>query len=256
MINVLINGSWNKFKKNQLQPGSKEFYFESGIYETLRTKNHKPVFLTAHLNRLFESVKTLHLKTEFQRLDIEKMITKVIKSSANPDQRTRILLLPENVVVYTTPLIINPKIYNGVSTITISAMRDNPHIKSTKYEVCLNAYEVAQNYNCFDAIFIDKYALILEGSKSNVFWIKEKKLFTRQKNVLPGITREMIIKKSPYPVHFGKLNTLHLNDLDELFLTNSSSGIIPVTRINKLQIRDGLPGPITKHLLNIYDTWF
>ena len=42
---------------------------------------------------------------------------------------------------------------------------------------------------------------------------------------------------------------------DELFLTNSGSGIIPVIKVNSSQINNGNPGPITRELLKLYDIW-
>ena len=49
MINALINGDWKSFKEDQLQPGSNIFNFETGLYETFRTIQHKPVFLDPHI---------------------------------------------------------------------------------------------------------------------------------------------------------------------------------------------------------------
>ena len=119
----------------------------------------------------------------------------------------------------------------------------------------MNAYEIAQDNNCFDAILIDEDDQVFEGSRSNVFWVKNNDLYTREKDVLPGITRQMIIMNSPHPVNYSKLKLLDFGGADEVFLTNSGSGIIPVVKVNNTQIGVGNPGPITMNLLDLYPTW-
>ena len=255
MIRALVNGSWKAFEDDQLQPGTNNFDFEGGLYETFRTKNHQPIFLAQHLDRLFASAESVNLKHHFQRYEIETMIDQVINEFQDPEQRARILLVPGKVIIYTTPLDLDHGIYDGVSVISIPVQRKDPNIKTTNYSVCLNAYEIAQDNNCFDAILIDEIGQVLEGSRSNVFWVKNNDLCTREKDVLPGITRQIIIMNSPHPINYSKLNLIDLGGSDEVFLTNSGSGIIPVVKVNNTQIGVGRPGPITMNLLDLYATW-
>ena len=88
-----------------------------------------------------------------------------------------------------------------------------------------------------------------------MFWVKDNTLFTRRSDVLPGVTRQTIISNSPFPVLFEEINLFDLMRSDELFLTNSGSGIIPVIKVNSSQINNGNPGPITRELLKLYDIW-
>ena len=183
------------------------------------------------------------------------MIIQVIESSPEPDQRVRVLLVPDKVIIYTMPLNLDYDIYSGVSVITVQAKRDTPEIKTTNYYSCLNAYQLAQENQCFDAILMDEDQMVREGSRSNIFWVKEDYLFTKETDVLPGITRETIILHSPYTVEYGELNVLDFDWLSELFLTNSGSGIVPIVKVNNTIIGNGIPGPITKELMKLYDSW-
>ena len=255
MIKALVNGKWGVFEDDQLQPGTSTFGFDSGLYETMRTKDFRPILLDIHLDRLFNTAESIGLKPSFPRNDIELMIYKVIQDLSVRDQRVRILLVPEKVIIYTTPLNLSYKIYDGVSVITVQAKRNTPHIKTTNYHSCLNAYHTAQEHNCFDAILIDKSGMVLEGSRSNIFWVKDNCLFTRKTGVLPGITRQIIMEYSPFTVQYDKLKLLDFDWLDEVFLTNSGSGIIPVIKVNNSLISNGKPGPITTELLSLYDDW-
>ena len=145
--------------------------------------------------------------------------------------------------------------YKGVSVITVQAKRDTPEIKTTNYHSCLNAYQLAQEHECFDAILMDENQVVFEGSRSNLFWIKKGSLSTKETGVLPGVTRNTIIPHSPYAVEYGELNVLDFDWLSELFLRNSCSGIVPIVKVNNSIIGNGVPGPITKELMKLYDSW-
>ena len=255
MIRALVNGSWETFEDARLQPGTDSFDFGTGLYETLRTKDNQPILLDSHLDRLLNTAESKNLKPSFHRNQIQSMISEVIKNLSNKDQRVRILLVPEKIIIYSTPLELDHRIYDGVSVITLQGKRDEPHIKTTNRHVCLNAYQAAQQQNCFDSILLDENETVLEGSRSNVFWVKDNCLFTRETGVLPGITRQTILLNSPFPVRYGKLKLLDFGWLSEVFLTNSGSGIIPVIKVNNSPIGNGRPGPITRKLLSLYDNW-
>ncbi len=72
---------------------------------------------------------------------------------------------------------------------------------------------------------------------------------------MPGVTRQTLILGSPFSIFYGQLNQLDFDQLNEIFLTNSGSGIIPVVKVNSIQIGNGKPGPITVELLKVYDGW-
>ena len=116
-------------------------------------------------------------------------------------------------------------------------------------------FKIAEENDCFEAILLDKNNQVLEGSRSNVFWVQGEKLFTRKEDVLPGVTRQNVILGFPFPFFYGQLNQFDFNQINEIFLTNSGSGIIPVVKVNSIQIGTGKPGPITVELLKMYDGW-
>ena len=255
MINALINNQWESIPEKDLQPGSDSFAFGTGLYETFRTLNHKPVFLEPHLDRLFKSAQAIDLTIASSQNKIVKMIARVVQQFDDPNQRVRILAVAEKIIIYTSSLNLDPSIYKGVSTITVPALRKTPEIKTTDYTTCLEAYKIAENNDCFEAILLDKNNQVLEGSRSNVFWVQGEKLFTRDGDVLPGVTRQTVISRSPFSISYGQLNQLDFDLLNEIFLTNSGSGIIPVVKVNSIQIGTGKPGPITVELLKLYDGW-
>ena len=255
MIKALINGDWENVPEAHLQLGADTFAYKPGLYETFRTLNHKSVFLEPHLDRLIQSADRIGLTIPFTQVEIFEMVKIVISDFPDPDQRTRILAMPNNLIIYTSALELDNSIYSGIAAITVHANRETPDVKTTNYKVCLKAWRKANDMGCFESILIDGNGVVLEGSRSNVFWGKDGILMTRQKNVLPGITRQTLISRSPFPVSFGLLNQSNFTDVDELFITNSGSGVIPVIKVDSMEIGTGEPGPITKQLLLLYNQW-
>lgn len=255
MIKALINGKWELVPDKHLQIGGVSFAYKSGLYETFRTLDYKPVFLNPHMDRLYQTAQKTSLKIRFSRSILLDMINTVISEFSEPDQRVRILAVPDHLILYTSSLNIDSSIYDGVKVITVHASRNTPDIKTTNYQVCLSAWEKAQKLHCFEAILTDNNGDVFEGSRSNIFWIKNEKLLTRQGKILPGITRQMIISKFSYPVEFGKLNVTDFKKIDELFITNSGSGVVPVSHVNGSRIGNGSVGKITRKLLNDYTRW-
>ena len=197
MINALINNQWESVPEKDLQPGSDSFAFGTGLYETFRTLNHKPIFLEPHLDRLFQSAQGIDLTIAFSQNEIVEMIARVVQQFDDPNQRARILAVPGKIIIYTSSLNLDPSIYNGVST-TVPTLRKTPKIKTTDYTTCLEAYKIAEDNDCFEAILLNENNQVLEGSRSNVFWVQGEKLFTRDGDVLPGVTRQNVILGSPF----------------------------------------------------------
>ena len=86
-------------------------------------------------------------------------VEEVIDQFNEPDQRARILLVPQKLIIYTTALNLDLKIYKGVFTKTVPTLRKNPHIKTTDHKDCLNAYYNAQKNNCFDCTSLKFYLM-------------------------------------------------------------------------------------------------
>ena len=84
------------------------------------------------------------------------MISKGLYQFRIGDQKARIIVAPKKFIIYSTELNLDQKIYDGVSTITVSTERSKPTIKTRGYKNCLNAYKLAPSRNCFEAIPLDE----------------------------------------------------------------------------------------------------
>ena len=126
MVKALVNNSWKLFDANEMRPGTSVFNFKTGLYETKRTMDHRPILLAAHLDRLFNSAKSTDLKSFLHSKKVMPMIMQVIESSPEPNKRAKTLLVPGKVIIYTMPLDLDYDIYNRVSVIKVQEKRNTP----------------------------------------------------------------------------------------------------------------------------------
>tara|TARA_Y100001970_G_C14217809_1_gene850724 strand:- start:1106 stop:1891 length:786 start_codon:yes stop_codon:yes gene_type:complete len=255
MIDVLKNGEWENKDPSELKTDSNYFAHKKGVYETIKVEKNKIFFVEEHLQRLFDSASNINLSIRFKKDEIKNQINQVINKLQTPNQLIRLILYPQKLLVFSETLEINSKIYKGVKTMTFLAKRENPEIKSTENKIASRAWSAAVKSNCFESILIDKKENIYEGSRSNFFWVKNNTIFTRENDILPGITRQIILKNSPLNISYDILNVKNLHTIDESFITQTSCGIVPVKQINNLTIGKSSPGKKTSELINLYNQW-
>ena len=94
-----------------------------------------------------------------------------------------------------------------------------------------------------------------EGPGFNLFWIKDGTLFTPRTNVLEGITRRTVFdlaQEAGLLVEMGDYPEGTLMRADEVFISSTAGGIMPVTHVDATQFGDGTPGPLSRQLRGLY----
>ena len=255
MIDVLINGKWEKKKPSELGTHSNCFYNSKGIYETIKVGENKIFFIDEHLQRFFDNASRIDLPCKFKKDEIKNQINLSVKKHQTSNQLIRLILYPQKLLVFSETLNIDNKIYKGVKIMTFLAKRKNPEIKSTDNKLASIAWSAAKESGYFESILIDKQENIYEGSRSNFFWVKNNTIFTKEKNILPGITRQIILKNYSSNICYDTLNVKDLNYINEAFITQTSRGVIPVKQINNISIGRSSPGEKTSELILLYNQW-
>ena len=102
-------------------------------------------------------------------------------------------------------------------------------------------------------LFLGPLGTVAEGTVSNIFIVKEKRLLTPSvaSGILRGVTRDVVLDlavKRRLEVAETFLTRHEIYSADECFITNTSSEILPVTRVDNRQIGNGRPGPVTRTL--------
>lgn len=253
MIITAINGKFVKPKDAKVSVLS-DIGRGFGIFETIRTYENKKLFaIERHLKRLFDSAKKIGLKIKYNKRQMLAMIKSVIKKSPHRIQRIKIMCISEAVVIISMPFKPNSRDYNGVSVKSIQQVRSMPEIKSISYMPSFLSHEQATKQGFSEAILIDKTGEVYEGAYSNIFWFEKNTLCTRKEDILPGITREVILEISPFKIKFKKIKIHDLVKKSEIFLTSSLRGIVPIIRIDKTLIGKGKSGTNTQKLMKIFN---
>ncbi len=224
-----------------------------GAYETLRTYNGKVFKKEEHLDRLMRSAAMIGLRLPHSLSQISEWIGKVV-SVISGDSKISIVVVPEGVMVGAEKLETDLDIYKGVALKSVFRPRSNPELKTLSSR--LDGYisqQIAERDEFFSAVLTDGDGNVTECAKANIFWFDGEKLSTPDDGILKGVTRELVLEHSCFPL---KLQTCTLRELcrsEEVFLTCTSFGIVPVTRIDDEEIGDGKIGERTQKLMKTWE---
>ncbi|HEX3356801.1 MAG TPA: aminotransferase class IV [Tepidisphaeraceae bacterium] len=169
---------------------------------------------------------------------------------------------------------------SGMTVILLDEQKLNPYDvqaghKTLNYFSRLSALKSANTRRAGEALWFNVHNYLQSGSISNVFIVKADKLITPptpremqdpairdampypKSNVLPGVTRAAILdfaRKENIGVETSAIDVNRLLDADEVFITNSIMGVMPVCRIERKEIGNGNPGPLTQKLASQYQS--
>lgn len=228
-----------------------------GVFETLRTYDGNIFKLSEHLARLKHSAKLLRFELPVSIQDIGAFLQKVVEehpASASPSHELRLkcVATSEHIYIQTLPLLVDPSIYKGVPAISVESTRRQPSAKALPYSASFEAHSLAREQGAYEAILVDKKGEVTEGAYSNIFWIKAGKVYTRKEGVLEGITRKGVLELMP--VEFQNISIEELKKMDEVFLTKTTTGPVPIIAVDKQVIGNGKPGPMTQKILKHFNS--
>ena len=114
------------------------------------------------------------------------------------------------------------------------------------------ANQAAQEAGAYEAILI-RDGLVTEGTHCNVFGVVNGELRTHPltNRILRGITRDLVIdlaRERGWPVREEAIREDDLRAADELFLTGTTTDVMPIVRLDGAAVRDGRPGPVASGL--------
>jgi len=250
------------------------FLYGDGIYETMRAYNGVVFMLEKHLERLGRSALLTRLdipETGF----ITDAVCRTMEANKLSDAYIRVtvsrgkgpigldpdLCKEPTFVVITEDFREYPgHLYSdGVKLVIAKTRRNlvsaiNPRIKSLNFLNNIFAKMEAKEGGAYEAVMLNAEGLIAEGTVSNIFFVKDNVLCTPALDVgvLDGITRELVIslaKKNDIRVSEGKFYPADLFNASEVFFTNTTSEIMPVSQVELIAYR---VGEISKSLHMLY----
>ena len=235
-----------------------------GVFDYLRTYDFKPFHLMEHLTRLKSSADQIGLSVPYDLEEIADSTEALIQENGQPNVGIRFLVTggestngftpPErsNLAIMLEPITVRPdtQYREGCKLITSRLQREFPTVKSTNYIGAIMAMQEAEAAGAVEALYVDHNDEISECTRSNFFIVQDGILKTAEKNVLPGITRNVLLSYAEeiVPVVIGAVFLDDLQSADEAFITSSTKEVLPIVQIDDTTIGDGKVGPITQAL--------
>jgi branched-subunit amino acid aminotransferase/4-amino-4-deoxychorismate lyase len=245
---------------------SEGFLYGYGLFETMRSYRGNIFGLDAHIQRLIDSCALIDLEPPDKKFLMEKT-EELLKETKILNAYIRINLWKEKenskfCIIVREFKSYPEKIYERGFRCIISKFRQNEYsllskIKSLNYLNNRLALKEAKAKDADEAILLNTKGYICEGSRTNLFLIKDNQLLTPSLDCgcLKGIIRNTVIdiaKREGIEVIEGKLLPKDLYQASEAFLTNSLIEIMPLTYLDEKPINRGSPGKITRFLLRKY----
>ena len=134
----------------------------------------------------------------------------------------------------------------------------NPRVKNYHWGDFTQGIFEAKDNKYETVILLDFDGHVTEGPGFNVFAVKDGVLITPDRGVLAGVSRKTVLEIADHLGIGVSIRALSVDELlaaDEVFLSSSGGGLIPIVRVNETIYGDGVRGPISDRLNKTYWHW-
>jgi len=258
------------------------FLYGDGVFETLRVYGGEIFAWESHAERLARSLSTLDFEETMPPVDdLEDRVLETVEANDFSDAYARLSmtrgvqpgkLTPEPRVDPTITVIVSElprsgtegeSVWDGPATLRTVETRRIPSealpasAKTHNYLNGILARLDLQGGDADEAIMVDAEGHVTEGATSNLFFVDggELKTPSTDLDVLPGITRDVVLdlaQEEGFPVETGTYTLADLRGADEVFATNTTWEVRPVTSVDGRELD---VGPMTKLLATLFDEY-
>ncbi|AEF96823.1 branched-chain-amino-acid transaminase [Methanotorris igneus] len=270
-MKVYLNGKFVDKEDAKISVYDHGLLYGDGVFEGIRAYDGVVFKLKEHIDRLYDSAKSICLKIPMSKEEMEKVVIETLRVNNLRDAYIRLVVTRgvgdlgldprkcKNPTIFCIAEPMKPLLgEDGIRVITASVRRLpvdvlNPAVKSLNYLNSILA-KIQANYAGVDEAFLlDAEGYVAEGTGDNIFVVKNGVIKTPpvSSSVLRGITRDTVIdlaKELGYEVIEERLTLHELYVADEVFITGTAAEIVPVIEIDGRKINDGKIGEITKKL--------
>jgi len=276
---IYIDGKYLPDDKARISVFDHGFLYGDGVFEGIRAYNGKIFRLKEHLDRLYDSAKTIDIKPPISKEEMTEVICEVLRRNKLDNAYIRPIIsrgvgdlgldprkcpIPSVIVITTSWGAMYGDLYEkGLRAVTVSVRRNPadalpPNVKSLNYLNNILA-KIEANYKGGDeAIFFDTNGYISEGSGDNLYIVKNGEILTPHTlNNLRGVTRMVVLeiaKSLGITVKEQNLGYFDLYSADEVICTGTAAEVAPITWIDGRTIGTGKPGPVTRQLMASFRT--
>ena len=270
-----VDGNYYNHADSKIHINDRGYHFGDAVYEVILFNEGVFYDFDAHINRLFNSLKSIEIEFSFTKKTIELIVKNLIRLNRVTFGSVYIQVSRgiaernhtyDNLKIKPVLTIITSKKHNttnaDIKCVKAVTIRDNrwsrPDIKTTQLLPNVLAKTMANKQGAYESIFIDDQGYVTEGSSSNIWIINFKnEIITRNIDgkILSGITRKTVAE-------FAKLNDLKVIEkkfskedmikAKEVFLTSASSFVTPINEIDEVKINNGEVGQLSVKLKKLY----
>ncbi|MDE0682926.1 MAG: branched-chain-amino-acid transaminase [Candidatus Poribacteria bacterium] len=249
--------------------------YGDGVFEGIRSYNGRVFKLDEHLERLYDSAKSIMLQIPISIETMKETVLETLRRNHLTEAYIRLVITrgvgdlgldpakcpkPSIIIIADKIALYPQKFYeDGLEIVTASVRRNyaeaiNPRIKSLNYLNNILAKIEGKQAGAEEVLMLNAEGYVVECSGDNIFWIKNGTLVTPPvyMGILEGVTRNSVIELArDAGIHVEeRVFTRHdLYIADECFLTGTAAEVIPVVKIDQRAIGDGQPGKITQRLI-------
>ncbi|HDQ07271.1 MAG TPA: branched-chain-amino-acid transaminase [Methanoculleus sp.] len=270
---IYLNGEFVDQSEAKVSVFDHGLLYGDGVFEGIRAYNGRVFRLEEHIDRMYDSARTIDLKIPLSKEEFAEVICETLRKNNLKDAYIRPLVtrgvgdlgLDPNKCPVATVIVIATgwgamygDLYEkGLKAITCSVRRNAaealpPNVKSLNYLNNILA-KIEANYKGGDeAIFFDTNGYVAEGSGDNIYIVKNGTILTPPTlNNLRGITRMVLLEiaeEMGITVEERNLGYFDLYTADEFLVSGSAAEVAPVVLIDGRTVGTGKPGPIYKQL--------
>lgn len=214
------------------------------IYEVCRVFRGNVIFLNDNLLRLDNSIKKSGLDIDLTTLCVEEKLKRLIELEHIKEGNIKYVL-------HVSPTGVDEYVYqikhsypreedyqHGVDTVTCRAMRENAEVKYINSGLREMTNKIIGEQGVHEVLLIDNENFITEGSRSNVFFIKDNTLFTAPlPHVLPGTSRKRVLticQENNIRVEEKRVAYKDLSTYEAAFITGTSPLVLPILHIDNI----------------------
>lgn len=264
---VYLNGQILSAEKAKISVFDRGFIFGDGIYEVMAQINGHFFYKKAHLDRLKWCVSEIGIALDVDAL--ERDIPALLEASGLSDKDCMLYMQVTRGVAprqHSYPASITPTVMmyawekklpdinnNHASVVTTTDFRwSRCDIKMTSLLGNVMANEHAMENNCYETVF-ERNGLITEASHCNIFFVKDGIVYTHPTGpyLLDGITRQVVLELCDtlqLEVKLEGVTANEIRDMDEAFLTGTSTQVMAIKEVDGYSYFNTEPGPVTRKL--------
>ena len=259
-MQVYLNGEILDSAEAKISPLDRGFTFGEGVYEVITSYNKNFFLFNEHLDRLKSSLKKTFIPYPKELPHLQEILSDLHDKNGFPNQSFYIQITrgSQEFRSHQDYTIKAPTVFITSQSLELNPYRINPEKKGLRVRLeedirwarcdikttglignVLSLHD--QTKEKVDEILFYKNGIINEGSKSNVFFVKDNIVFTPslKHNILPGVTRAFVIqllKKNEIPLSEDTIPLDFIYESDEIWLTSSTKEIQPIESIGNYKI--------------------